>query len=292
MPAEWGLADKIIRTTVRIETMAGGAVTGHGTGFFFDFSRTVGSQIPAIVTNKHVIANCDSVKLVFNMTHDGMPKTDIVEIGDLNKLAVPHPEGDIDLVAIPIAGLDAGFKHLGDMYAHAFAGIGDILDKDDEPSYKGIETITTVGYPLDIYDSVNNMPISRQGITATSIGMDYMGRPDFLLDVACFPGASGSPVYVYTDGIRVEKNGDINLGLQSAVLVGVIKEAVNAVTPVVMGDKRTSLASSGSMNIAVAIKSRKLIEIADILNERAKLEASGEARSHELHDARRMENMK
>lgn len=272
MPTEWGLADKIIRTTVRIETMVGGAVTGHGTGFFFDFSKSVGVQIPAIVTNKHVIENCDSVKLVINMTHDGMPKTDIVEIGDLNKLAVPHPASDIDLVAIPIAGLDAGFKHLGDMYAHAFAGISDILAKEDERSYKGVETVTTVGYPLDIYDSVNNMPIARQGITATSLEFDYMGRPDFLVDVACFPGASGSPIYVYTDGIRVEKNGDVNLGLQTAILVGVIRESVSALTPVMEGENRTNLSSSSSMNIAIAIKSRKLLEIADILNDMASAE--------------------
>lgn len=272
MSAEWGLSDKLIRTTVRVEKMLNGSATGHGTGFFFNFSKNDEIDIPAIVTNKHVIANCDSVKLVFNMTHDGKPKTDIIEISDLNKLAVPHPEIDVDLVAIPIAGLDAGFKQIGDVYAHTFSGIGSILTKPDESQYKGIETVTTVGYPLDIYDTVNNMPITRQGITATSLEFDYMGHPDFLIDAACFPGASGSPVYIYADGIRVEKNGSINIGRQFAVLVGIIKQTINATTPIVIGGASTSMTSSGPMNIAVAIKSRKLIEIADILNDRARAE--------------------
>jgi hypothetical protein len=62
-----------------------------------------------------------------------------------------------------------------------------------------------VGCPRGIYDAANNFPIVRRGITATSIGRDYSGRPEFMVDMACFPGSSGSPVFINQLGF-VDRN--------------------------------------------------------------------------------------
>lgn len=51
-----------------------------------------------------------------------------------------------------------------------------------------------VGYPNGLWDKTNNLPIFRKGITATHPKYDYNGREEFLIDAACFPGSSGSPV--------------------------------------------------------------------------------------------------
>ena len=57
-----------------------------------------------------------------------------------------------------------------------------------------------IGYPRGIYDEANNLPIVRRGITATSMGRDYNSKPEFMIDMACFPGSSGSPVFMDKTG--------------------------------------------------------------------------------------------
>lgn len=57
-----------------------------------------------------------------------------------------------------------------------------------------------IGYPNGLWDSQNNLPIIRRGITATSVKKDYNGKKEFLIDAAVFPGSSGSPVFIFNEG--------------------------------------------------------------------------------------------
>jgi hypothetical protein len=52
-----------------------------------------------------------------------------------------------------------------------------------------------VGYPTGLWDDVHNSPLFRTGSTATHPAVDFQGRPEFVVDLACFPGSSGSPVF-------------------------------------------------------------------------------------------------
>ena len=54
-----------------------------------------------------------------------------------------------------------------------------------------LEDVVIVGYPDNIWDSVNNL-----GVTATHPKIDYEGRSEFLI-AAIYPGSSGSPVFLY-----------------------------------------------------------------------------------------------
>jgi len=69
-----------------------------------------------------------------------------------------------------------------------------------------------VGYPVGIWDSANNMPVIRRGITATHPGKDYEGKSEFMIDAACFPGSSGSPVFLFNLGSYPQKAGGIVIG--------------------------------------------------------------------------------
>jgi len=51
-----------------------------------------------------------------------------------------------------------------------------------------IEDIIMIGYPDGIWDSINNQPIIRRGITATQPKNNFNGKQEFLIDAACFPG--------------------------------------------------------------------------------------------------------
>lgn len=64
-----------------------------------------------------------------------------------------------------------------------------------------VEEITMVGCPYGYWDSVHGFPIFRRGITASHPAIDHSGKAEGLVDVASFPGSSGSPVLVLNEGI-------------------------------------------------------------------------------------------
>lgn len=49
-------------------------------------------------------------------------------------------------------------------------------------------------------------------MTATPPYIDFDGRPEFIIDCACFPGSSGSPVLLYNAGTHVQKDGNLAIG--------------------------------------------------------------------------------
>jgi hypothetical protein len=75
-----------------------------------------------------------------------------------------------------------------------------IPDEGELRDLGALEDILMIGYPNGIWDSVNNQPIFRRGVSATDPKLDYLGKTEFLIDAACFPGSSGSPVFLYNDG--------------------------------------------------------------------------------------------
>ena len=78
-----------------------------------------------------------------------------------------------------------------------------------------------IGYPNGLWDQKNNLPIARRGLSATPIYSNQNGKNEFLIDCACFPGSSGSPIYTYQQGIY--QNGDgLEIKYDSLQLAGVL----------------------------------------------------------------------
>ena len=61
-------------------------------------------------------------------------------------------------------------------------------------------------------DEVNNYPILRKGITASDPATDFDGESVTVIDLACFPGSSGSPVFIYNNGTYATRINSITLG--------------------------------------------------------------------------------
>ena len=53
-----------------------------------------------------------------------------------------------------------------------------------------------VGNPNGLYDTTNNFSLFRTAKTTTHPAIDYNGKKKALLDIACLPGSSGSPVSI------------------------------------------------------------------------------------------------
>ena len=76
-----------------------------------------------------------------------------------------------------------------------------IINVTDYKSISDIEDIIFVWYPDWIYDKANNRPIVRKGLDGISVKYNFEGKPLFLIDASVYGGASGSPVYLYSNGL-------------------------------------------------------------------------------------------
>jgi V8-like Glu-specific endopeptidase len=85
----------------------------------------------------------------------------------------------------------------------------------------GMDDITMIGYPNGIWDETHNFPVFRKGITATNPRYDWNGNKEFLIDCACFPGSSGSPVLLLNMGGYFTRMG-MQLGSVRLKLLGIL----------------------------------------------------------------------
>ncbi|MER8767309.1 serine protease [Mesorhizobium sp. M0960] len=196
------LTEQMFYCATRVTAYDGGKLIGTGTGFFY---RVIlddpQKEIPMLITNKHVIEGADRIGIAFNLAneaHSG-PSGEIVSgrIQFRDEVVIKHPDPAVDLCAILIGeGLEwAGRTGKAPFYYP--------IDKRLIPTYEqvskldAIERITMIGCPNGLFDHANNLPIARSGYMASDITKPFQGRNEFMVDIACFPGSSGSPIFVY-----------------------------------------------------------------------------------------------
>jgi len=220
------LAEKLMHTTLRIETSLKSGGISTGTGFLFTFRKSDNEHIPVIVTNKHVIENSNYGTFVLTKKNqDGSPNIgsyETIKLDNFESLWIKHPDNNVDIAIFPIAPLMryAESNNLN-LYINP---LEDSLIPSQQALSKlgGIEDITMIGYPNGIWDSKNNMPIVRKGITATNPKLDWNGMPVFVIDCACFPGSSGSPVLIFNQGGYMDARGNLIMGGGRILLMGVL----------------------------------------------------------------------
>lgn len=214
---EMNIADQIVYTTVRIECQDAEGMASSGTGFFFKFCEEPdGRHVPALITNKHVIKGArfgvfhlNTADQYGDPVHGGHVA---VPVAEFENLWVPHPNEDIDLAAFPLAPVFEWVKAQGKTVFLKSVGHEFMAKIDDLRELSAVEDIIMVGYPNGLWDSRNNFPIVRRGVTATPPYIDFEGRPEFMIDCACFPGSSGSPIFLYNIGSYTSKDGGLAFG--------------------------------------------------------------------------------
>ena len=205
--------------TVKINTHdSSGKITGSGTGFYFDYLAEDGRVMPLVVTNRHVVEgeSGNSFRVHISVLRDGKPMPsgacEDVFVTDIQNKWVFHPDSSVDLAILPFLPVEQPLTRRGlSVYRQALTQ-SLIPSNEVLSSLLPNEEITMVGYPTSLWDEINNYPLFRRGITATHPAIDFMGKKEFLIDMAAYHGSSGSPVVVCNQSFYPAKDGSLKAG--------------------------------------------------------------------------------
>lgn len=255
----------IHKTTCRIVCDDGQSI---GTGFLFAFINPKNKEnfCPLLVTNKHVVKGAKSALVRFNISSEQRPAFYDFIINHPEKSFIMHPEADVDLCVFPLIGFMSDLDKRKLILEATFF---------DDSNLNGIEKLTPVeeifmtGYPNGLCDEVNNKPITRKGITASDVNTDWNGNQEFMIDMACFGGSSGSPVYIMNEGSYAVENG-VAIGTR-LILAGILYAGpqvnVNGTVDIVnVPTAAVAVANSKvMMNLGIVIKAKKLRDFMPLL---------------------------
>lgn len=260
-------AEQLAHSTVRIECdVAGGVSTG--TGFFYSLNESGEQHVPVIVTNKHVVAGATKGRFLLTLRDTaGGPAVGThtaFELNNFHERWFRHPDDSVDLCVMPIASLIGEASGANTNFFFTTLDKSLIPSADEIEDLIGVEAITMVGYPNGLWDQKNNLPIFRRGVLATDYKYDWNGKKEFLIDAACFPGSSGSPVMLFDIGSYQSKKGNI-FGASRVKLLGVLyagpQHTVEGEVKVVyVPTQQKAIALAGiPNNLGIVIKSEQLL---------------------------------
>lgn len=269
------ISEQLMHSTIRIEILDKQNNTiSTGSGFFFSFKFKENQSVLTLVTNKHVVKESNLGKLVFTIAGpDNVPQYGqkfSYLIDSFENAFIPHPDRDVDLCVMPIQPIleDAKTRYNKNFFIIS-------LDESVIPSttiikeLSVLEDIIMIGYPNGLWDEINNLPIIRRGVTAVHPKFNYNNKTDIVIDAACFPGSSGSPVCIYNHGSYTIGNA-VNIGsrffLLGILYAGPQHTAIGKISTITIPTTVTPITQTNMMiNIGYAVKSSRLLDFKKIL---------------------------
>jgi hypothetical protein len=190
-----------------------------------------------------------------------------VEISPFQNAYIVHP--DADLAIIPVAEI------LNDINKKIVRPFLIELDQKLIPAQSELKDLTpleqilTVGFPGQIWDDVHNLPVFHVGYTSTAPYIDFRGRKEFLIGITTWPGSSGSPVLLYSEGSYPIRN-SLVIGSRVKLLGIVYGVAVQDVTgDIVIQSGPTQIKATGKMaiptNLGACIQASRVLEFEPLL---------------------------
>jgi hypothetical protein len=267
-----GIIDYMVHSTVRIVCEDTNGEKSLGTGFMFGFFKNPGKYIPAIVTNKHVIEGASTGQ--FNLTlldADCNPKIGeykIIKIENFESKCIKHPDPNIDVAIFLIGDILCKAKQQDEELF--FSGLEVMCPTNQTIS--SIEEIIMIGYPNSLWDEKHNLPLIRKGITSTHPNIDFNGKPEFLIDAACFPGSSGSPVFLANFNWRRKERGNMIISPR-IIFIGILYAGPQytvkgeIITVPIPTSEKPIVLSNMPLHLGIVIRWEKLNDFYPIIKE-------------------------
>lgn len=255
--------------TVRVDGIDASGARCVGTAFFvcIEDQRFPQPQF-ALVTNKHVVAGVSQATLRFHRAAvDLVPSGETVEtsVTNFEDKWLMHPETSIDLCIASLGSFKGELAGLGMQVLLAHVIPEHIPTENELKAMSAVEDVLMVGYPIGISDAVSNLPIVRRGITAIHPSVDFNGKPFTVIDMACFPGSSGSPVFAVTP----LHGGDRKVTFLGVLFAGPTFDMHGQVisTPIPTSHQ-VSFVTPGMIHLGYIVKARELRILIDLLTHR------------------------
>lgn len=169
------ISTQLLYTTVPIYAQKSNGNLTSGTGFLFSIRESDTASIPLLITNYHVLEEAVAGFVELHIGEKGVPTNKSVRVQFDKSIISGNKLGDLDLIAIPLAGTLNDFQNRKIDVFFRTVDQNMIPPKEQMDSFSAIENITFIGYPSGLYDEKNKISIIRQGITATPIWNDFKG---------------------------------------------------------------------------------------------------------------------
>jgi hypothetical protein len=168
-------AEQLMYCTSRIVgTIPHSSNVKTGTGFFFSFPAEGEQVVPALITNNHVVEGTDGLQFLVHTSATRGAKQPNANAAINSVLAdwTPHPNPTVDLCALLVGPVLNSMTTMTPF----FRGLDPTLIKSDVElkDLNAVEDVLTVGYPNGLWDSANNFPLLRRGITASHPAVTLM----------------------------------------------------------------------------------------------------------------------
>ncbi|MCB9141735.1 MAG: trypsin-like peptidase domain-containing protein [Anaerolineales bacterium] len=263
------IAEQLFFSTVRVDTKYDDGIEGAGTAFLYAHHLDHERQVAFVVTNKHVVQGAQEGALTFHRKDGNRPQLGNgfqLDISNWQQVWFGHPDADVDIAISPFLPMEQFILQTeGVELFYRAVGSAMLPNQRQIDQLDAIETVTFIGYPNGMWDTVNQTPIARRGTTATPISLDFDGTPRFLVDASVFGGSSGSPVFILNTGMVTDKRGVTSLGSR-LLFVGVIaavyfREDINKIVDVPIPVQTEPMALQREMiDLGIVFKSRTVVE--------------------------------
>lgn len=190
--------EDLLYATIRISVEKQDGKDSSATGFFYKLKDD--DLFPLLICNRHLMENAQKAHCYFHIANEeDKPTNDefVLNIDNILHICSFDDNKENDLCIIKTEAL---FKHFEQTNVHIYYKyfLNLMIPTDNDiNSFQAIEEVFLIGYPSNLYDKYNKLPIIRKGITATQYKLDYNGTKTFLIDASIYPGSSGSPVICF-----------------------------------------------------------------------------------------------
>jgi S1-C subfamily serine protease len=187
------MIESILLSAAPVVTFVGQKALTNASGFFFERDDRL-----FLVTSRHVMIDApskhfpDRIEIELHDDPENIARTTGFSIplyqegrsvwrqGEDSAGGIDVAAIEIDRSALPETAVFRSFTPLHLLAPHDAVEIG--------------TAVLILGFPLGFYDRLHRIPVVRQAVVASSIGLRFQGEGYFLTDARTHRGSSGAPV--------------------------------------------------------------------------------------------------
>ena len=195
--------EKLLFSTIRIETRLADDTFVEGTAFVYEYS-TKDNTYPFLITSRHLIEHASEGRITLIQGHNRTPilgKGYTLDIDNFSKLWFSHPDEVSNVAVTPFVPFVKHVENSGISIYFEALNDASLCTSDITKDLHIGNDVMYMGYPHDCWDSKHLLATVRKGMLSTPYELDFQGKRQVLIDTPVLQGSSGSPVFLKTNNL-------------------------------------------------------------------------------------------